>query len=122
MIALPCPFLRRAGGIGRVGMSRVQRSRDIAIYSSQPPLLLSSIEGVTASMDGSSSLPLSPPARETVVLELRGNDLMIEVPERLRGLPLEAQCAALVGPDEAPGLASAVLLDRRQRVLRTLPY
>ncbi|HEY7832744.1 MAG TPA: DEAD/DEAH box helicase [Ktedonobacterales bacterium] len=74
------------------------------------------------------SIPVPPeppdlsPDRETVVLDLRGNDLVIEVPERLRALPLAAQCAALVGPDEAPGLAAAVLLDRRQRVLRTLPY
>lgn len=62
-----------------------------------------------------------PPARETAVLDLRGNDLIIEVPERLRALPLEAQCTALAGLDEAPGLASILLLDRRQRVLRTLP-
>lgn len=57
----------------------------------------------------------------TVILDVRGNDLVIEPPSALRGLSVEAQCVALVGPDEAPGLAAVVMLDRRHHILRTLP-
>ena len=72
--------------------------------------------------EGASRLTADPPDdRPVVTLELRGNDLVIEPPLALRDLPLDALCAALVGPDEAPGLAAAVTPDRRHRVLRALP-
>lgn len=56
-----------------------------------------------------------------VVLELRGNDLVIVPPPPLLGLELPALLAALVGPAEAPGLAAVATWDPRQRVVRLLP-
>ncbi len=53
-----------------------------------------------------------------VTLELRANDIVLVPPPALSALPPDALLPALVGPAEAPGLATVAIHDRRHRVLR----
>jgi superfamily II DNA or RNA helicase len=59
-------------------------------------------------------------SEQRVVLDLRGNDLVLVPPPDLRTLPLSDLLVRLVGPAEASGLERVALLDERHHVLRLI--
>jgi superfamily II DNA or RNA helicase len=75
-------------------------------------------------MEADATVPgaaLAAPRDEAVVLDLRGNDLLLVPPTALRDLALSDLLVRLVGAAEATGLVRVAQLDRKRRVLRLLP-